>query len=69
MNVDTEKRKLLKLLGIGSLGLVLGQLLDSKWGSALFGEVNFRNFKLVESKKDLKLFTRSGEEIVTFEKE
>ena len=69
MPIDTEKRKLLKLLGIGSVGLVLGQFLDSRWGSALFGETNFRNFKLIESKKDLKLFTRSGEEIVTFEKE
>lgn len=66
--VDEERRKFLKLVALGAGGLFLGSLLKDGFGH-MTQETSFKNFRLVESGKDLKLYTSSGEEIVTFEKD
>ena len=57
-------------MGVGSIGLFLGHILEKNWGaSAIISEREFENFKLVETKKELTLLTSAGDEIITFEKE
>lgn len=66
--IDEERRKFLKLLAVGSAGLFLGSIFRDGFGG-FAEETQFKNFKLVETGKDLKLYTASGDEIVTFEKD
>lgn len=68
--IDADRRRFLKLVGVGSVGLFIGHFFEKYWGtSAVISRTEFENFNLIETKKDLKLLTSTGEEIITFEKD
>lgn len=67
------RRNLVKLGFFGGAAFVLGKIFGpslSFFGSdAVVGEKDFENFRVVETKKELRLFNRGGDEIVIVEKE
>ena len=70
--VKTERRNLLKFLLVGAGAFVLGKLSNSLSGIGAEPVINsgdFQNFKFVETKKNLTLYEKNGEELLVVEKD
>ncbi len=67
------RRNLVKLGLFGGVAFVLGKVFGPSislfGGDAVTGTKDFRNFRVVETKKEMRLFNRSGDEIIIVEKE
>lgn len=71
--VRNEKRRgLLKIAAAGAVGFVAGKILGPIFPPRKkieFGETSLRNFRVLETDTALKIYSRSGEEIMTIGKE
>ena len=71
-NVHIERRALLKwgLIGGGAflLGKIFGDYIPFFSGSRVVAEKEFKNFKLVETNRELTVYNKDRDKIVIFEK-
>ena len=71
--INNKRRKIILFAGGGALLFALGKIFDNVFGFLLKDEIisqnDFENFKIVDAKKELKVFTKKGEEILIIEKE
>jgi len=69
------RRNILRVGIFGAIAFVLGKIfgprisLFSKSGELVLNETNFKNFRYVETNKEMTLFDKFGNSIVTFEKD
>ncbi len=70
---NKKRRQMLTVVGVGLFSFVLGKVIGPK--IQLFSQdypitkKEFKNFRVVETNKEMKLYTREGEEILIVEKE
>ena len=72
--INTRRRNVLKwiLFGVGAfiLGKIVGPSVNLFSRSETLGEgATFKNFRVVENDKELKLYNRTGDEIFIIEKD
>ena len=67
------RRNLVKLGLFGGAAFVLGKVFGPSislfGGDAVTGSKDFKNFRVVETKKEIRLFNKGGDEIVIVEKD
>jgi hypothetical protein len=70
--MDTERRRFLKLLAFGGITFVAGKIFGGFWEYFSTPEGKtflFRNFKIVESGKELGVYDSSGDKILVVDKQ
>ncbi len=71
--LNRNRRHLVKLSLFGGAAFVLGKVFGPSislfGGNAVVGLKDFKNFRVVETKKEISVFNRGGDEIIVIEKE
>jgi len=71
--INTNRRKIILFAGGGALlfalGKLFGPLLNFSSKDDVISRQDFENFNIVDGKKELKVFTKKGEEVLIIEKE
>lgn len=70
---NTRRRNVLKLVFFGVTALILGKIVDPSLNlfsrpREMEGEVKFKNFRVIEGKKELTLYNTMGDKIFIIEK-